>query len=165
MKLKVSRRQLLKGALATPLVLTVRSAAGTGMAMTSAGACRVRDKDRYNDEKPDKFKRTKNADEWLRKECQIVKLEKYDKNKWSRIDGEYFKGDSGYYWQLVRSGDQCDVYPKTYCKEPDYRVCENVRKEYGLVCVDEWGHPKGWCWEKPEYPPVTGSCWASLKIT
>jgi hypothetical protein len=166
MKPKITRRHLIKGALATPLVLTVRSAAGTGTAMTSAGACRIQDKDRYEYDKPDKFKRTPDADEWLRKECRIVKLEKkVGYNKWERMSGEYFKGDSGHYWQLVRSGDQCDVYPKTECKEPDYRECEYVRKEYGLVCVDEWGYPKGWAWEKPHHSPITCSCWASLKLT
>lgn len=166
MKLKVSRRHLIKGALAAPLVLTVRSAAGTGTAMTSAGACRVLDKDRYNGGGICKFQTTTSADEWLRKETQICKLEKQvGYNQWQRIDGEYFMGDSGYYWQIVRNGDQCDIYPKTDCKSPTYRSCENVRKEYGLVCVDEWGQPKGWAWEHTQYSPITCSCWASLKIT
>jgi hypothetical protein len=165
MTLKVSRRHLIKGALAAPLVLTVRSAAGTGTAMSSAGACRVADKDKYHAGKPDKFKPTQDADEWLRKECRISKLEKYSYGKWTRMDGDYFKGDTGHYWQIVRSGDQCNVYPKTECKEPTYRECEYVRTEYGLVCVDEWGNPKGWHWEKPEYSPITCSCWASLSVT
>ena len=165
MKLKVSRRHLIKGALAAPLVLTVRSAAGPGGAMTSAGACRLADKDKYADGGVQKFVKTKDADEWLRKECQVCKLERKVNTTWQRIDGEYFMGDTGHYWQLVRNGDSCEVYPKATYKSPDYRVCENVRKEYGLICVDDWGNPKGWAWEKPTYSPITGSCWASLKVT
>ena len=30
---------------------------------------------------------------------------------------------------------------------------QNVRKEYGLVCVDDSGIVKGYAWEKKDYPP------------
>jgi hypothetical protein len=165
MKLKVSRRHLIKGALAAPLVLTVRSAAGTGTALTSAGACRVADKDKYAQGTVKKsIQQGKTLDEWVRKEFQVCKIEEYKNNKWSTLQEDYFMGDSGYYWQIVRSGDNVDVYAKPTYKSPNYRWKSNVRKEYGLVCVDQNGVPKGWVWEKPEYSPVTGSCWASLKV-
>jgi hypothetical protein len=166
MKLKVTRRHLLKGSLAAPLVLTVRSAAGTGMAMTSAGACRMRDKDRYGDENVYKFRKYKDEDEWLRKEVQICKLEKKDSwGRYQQVSGEYFKGDTGCWWQMVKNGDDCNVYQKSDYDDSNCRIYQYVRKEYGLVCVDEYGQVKGFAWEKPSYSPITCSCWASLKLT
>jgi hypothetical protein len=166
MKPKVTRRHLLKGSLAAPLVLTVRSASGTGMAMTSAAACRVRDKDRYGDDHVYKFRRYKDEDEWLRTEVQICKLEKKDNyGKWQRISGEYFKGNTGCWWQMVKSGDDCEVYQKSDHTDSNCRVYQHVRKEYGLVCVDDYGRVKGFAWEKKDYSPITCSCWASLKLT
>jgi hypothetical protein len=165
MKLKITRRHLLKGSLAAPLVLTVRSASGTGMAMTSAAACRLRDKDRYEDDHVYKFQKTKGADEWLRKEVSICYLEKKDSNgTYRRISGEYFKGDTGCWWQMVKSGDDCEVYQKADHTDSNCRSYQVVRKEYGLVCVDEYGYVKGFAWEKKDYSPITGSCWASLKM-
>ena len=165
MKLKVTRRHLLKGSLAAPLVLTVRSAAGTGMAMTSAAACRLQDKDRYEDGGVYKFRRSSSDDEWLRIEVQICKIQKKDSNgKWQDVSGEYFKGNTGCWWQMVKSGDDCDVYQKSDWTDSNCRVVQNIRKEYGLVCVDDTGVVKGYAWEKKEYPPITGSCWASLKM-
>ncbi|MGH7893180.1 MAG: hypothetical protein ACREQL_00845 [Candidatus Binatia bacterium] len=164
MKLKVTRRHLLKGSLAAPLVLTVRSAAGHGMAMTSAGACRMRDADRAKDDHVYKFRRTRD-DEWLRTEAQICKLDKKDsKGKWQAIDGEYFKGNTGCWWQMVKNGDDCEVYQKSDYTDSNCRVRQNVRKEYGLVCVDDHGVVKGYAWEKKDHHPITGSCWASLKL-
>jgi hypothetical protein len=166
MKLKITRRHLLKGSLAAPLVLTVRSAAGTGTAMTSAGACRIRDKDRYEDGNVYKFQKYKDADEWLRKEVQICKLEKKDSwGRYQEISGEYFKGDTGCWWQMVKNGEDCSVYQKSDYTDSNCRIYQNVRKEYGLVCVDDYGQVKGFAWEKKEHPPITGSCWASLKLT
>jgi hypothetical protein len=165
MKLKVTRRHLLKGSLAAPLVLTVRSAAGTGTAMSSAAACRFRDKDRYGSEKVYKFRSSNSIDEWLRKEIQICKLDKLDsKNKWQAIDGEWYKGDTCW-WQVVKNGDDYDCYEKTTHTFTNCQVRQHVRKDWGLVCVDDKGAIKGFCWEKKDYPPITGSCWASLKLT
>jgi hypothetical protein len=166
MKLKVTRRHLLKGSLAAPLVLTVRTAAGTGGAMTSAAACRAADKDRYADGGTRKFRLYKDQDEWLRKEVQICKLQKKNSNGyWQDIDGEYFKGDTGCWWQMVKSGDDCNVYQKSDYTDSSCRIRQYVRKEYGLVCVDDYGQVKGFAWEKPSYSPITGSCWASFKMT
>jgi hypothetical protein len=166
MKLKLNRRHLLKGSLAAPLVLTVRSAAGHGMAMTSAAACKVRDKDRYNDDHVYKFRKYKNEDEWLRREVEICNLKKKDKHgNYQDISGEYFKGDTGCWWQMVKSGDDCEISQKSDWTEPTYKSRRTVRKEYGLLCVDDNGVPKGFAWEKKDYSPITGSCWASLKLT
>lgn len=166
MKLRVTRRHLLKGSLAAPLVLTVRSAAGHGMAMTSAAACKVRDKDRYQDDHVYKFRKYKNEDEWLRTEVDICKLKKKDsKGNWHDIDGEYFKGNTGCWWQMVKRGDDCDVYQKHDYTDSNCKRRQVVRKEYGLVCVDDNGLVKGFAWEKKEHPPITCSCWASLKLT
>jgi hypothetical protein len=165
MKLKVTRRHLLKGSLAAPLVLTVRSAAGTGMAMTSAAACRVYDKDKY-DHDVHKFKKYKDGDHWLRKETDICYLKKKDKHgHYQDVDGEYFKGDTGCWWQKVQKGDDCDVQRKDDYTDSNCKVRRVVRKEYGLVCVDDKGYVKGYHWEKPQHNPITCSCWASLKLT
>jgi hypothetical protein len=166
--MKISRRYLLKGSLAAPLVLTVRSAAGHGMAMTSAAACRFKDRDRAEDDhdKPRKFRKYAHEDEWLRRECKICRLEKKnDKGHYKVLhDEEYFKGDDGCYWQLKKNGGDYDVIQKSDYRPPKVREYQQLRKEYGLVAVDDNGHVKGWAWEKPQYHPITGSCWASVKL-
>jgi hypothetical protein len=168
MKLKVTRRHLLKGSLAAPLVLTVRSAAGTGMAIGSAAACRIRDKERYENEDVNKFKSRRQLDEWVRYEVQFCKLEKKDsQGKWQKISGEYFKdfqGTGGCWWQAVPNGDDYDVYRKIDYTDSNCRSYENVRKRYALVCVDEHGYVKDYAWAKKDDSPITGSCWASLKM-
>ena len=168
MKLKVTRRHLLKGSLAAPLVLTVRSAAGTGGAISSAAGCRINDQDRYSNGGVYKFQQYQNQDEWLRTQVQICYLDKLDsKGKWQPLSGEYFKGNTGCWWQMVQSttGGDCSVYQKSDYTDSNCRVRQNVRTEYGLVCVDDTGAVKGYAWEQKNYPPITGSCWSSLKLT
>lgn len=165
MKLKLTRRHLLKGSLAAPLVLTVRSAAGHGQAMKSAVACRIRDKEYSKDDPPYKFKPSDRDDKWLRSEVQICQLEKKNSHgDYKKIDGEYFKGNTGCYWQMVKHGEDCDVYQKPDYTDSNCRVHKKLRKEWGLVCVDEHGQVKGYAWEKKDYSPITCSCWSSLKI-
>ncbi len=164
MNLKLTRRHLLKGSLAAPLVLTVRSAAGTGTAMQSATACQVRDRDRYAHDKIYKFKPGPNDDEWLRTAVKICRIRK--KNGDKKVEsGEYFWGNTGCFWQYVKNGSDCDVYEKKDFIDSTHKVDKELRTEYGLVCIDNKGVPKYFAWEKKDYSPITCSCWASLKIT
>lgn len=165
--MKPNRRHLLKGSLAAPLVLTVRSAAGHGMAMSSAAMCRVHDADRAKDDDIHKFRKHARDDRWLRREMQICRLEKKDhKGDYEVLsDEEYYRDDDGCYCQLVKRGDDYDVIRKDDYRPPKVRVHKNLRKEYGLVCVDDRGEVKGWAWDHKDHHPITGSCWSSLKIT
>jgi hypothetical protein len=169
MKLKVSRRHLLKGSLAAPLVLTVRSASATGWAMSSAGACRVRDKDRAYEEKPYKFTNGPRDDDWLRCEVDHCKLQKQDKyGHWKDLDDHYyFRGrETNHYWRVSGSGSSCEV---TACPEYTQWNCRpksgTVRKKYALCRVDDHGNICGYEWETHHGGPISCSCWSSLKLT
>lgn len=159
--MKVTRRHLLKGSLAAPLVMTVRSASATGMALSSAGACRVRDKDRAGDVY--KFRPSKDSDEWLRCEVQICKLQqKNSRGQYVDVAGEYFKGNTGCYWKMTKVGADCTIEKHDTMTDANCRVKKVVRKEWGLVACDDQGNVKGFAWEQTSHSPITGSCWTSL---
>ena len=162
--MKVNRRHLLKGSLAAPLVLTVRSAAGHGMS-TRSMTCYEKDKQKADDDDLKNFQKDPRADTWMRREVQVCELEKKnDKGEYKRLKNEeYFKDDDGCYCQLVKKGDDYDVVKNYDYKYPKVREYKQLRKEYALVCVDERGEVKSWGWEKKGYQPVSCSCWTSLK--
>jgi hypothetical protein len=163
MKMKVSRRRLIQGALATPMVLTVRSAAGTGAALGSAGACRVVDRDRYRDGQVKKSLLSTNDEtiKYVRKEYKVGEIRK--KSNKAVESGHYLLGDDGFYWKVVRSGDNCDVTKSSFTTT-SHEWHKDVRKEYGLRGFDSTYSQHKWIWEKPDYSPLTGSCWSSLKV-
>lgn len=163
MKMKVSRRRLIQGALAVPTVLTVRSAAGTGAALGSAGACRVVDKDRYQNGQVKKSLLSTNDEtiKYVRKEYRVGEIRK--KSNKAVESGHYLTGDDGYFWKVVRSGDNCDVTRSSFTTS-SHEWHKDVRKEYGLRGFDSTYSQHRWIWEKPDHAPLTGSCWSSIKV-
>ena len=84
--MKATRRQLLKGFLAAPLVLTARLA--SALALSSAAACKVRDAKQANQYPgPDKLSNYAN-DEWLRVDVDMCELRTNGSSK--KLDGKYF---------------------------------------------------------------------------
>ena len=159
--MKPTRRQLLKGSLAAPLVLTARPA--SAWALSSAAACKTRDWEKaQNDWDLEKLAHH-HYDEWLRCDVDLCKLKVYKYGKWIDLDGEYFLGaDKTTYWKIH------DRYGKLSAEKSSYTVsnCSYTKtgtKKYGLAYVDDDFKQVGYCWEPQGGKCITKSCWWSIK--
>ncbi len=162
-----SRRSLLKGVVAAPLVLTVRPA--SAVAVGSVAACVENDalKATNYSTKPAEISAV-DSDEWMRVRLYVYYL--YDKkkpHKKERIPGLYFLGtDNTQFWQLVNKGSG-----KFSAKPTEYTVFNVHRYEkapghyYALSYVDGEGsdiRQVGYASEPNGGTPITTSCWASV---
>lgn len=159
--MKPTRRQILKGSLAAPLVLTARQA--SAWAVSSAAACRFKDADRGDKHPgPDRM-RHRADDEWLRVDIDLCEIKIEKNGKWTTLDGEYFLGaDKTTYWKL--SGDQ----GKMSAEKTKYTVYNSShkktgKKKYGLCYVDDDCNQIGYCWESFGGKCISKSCWMSIK--
>jgi len=159
--MKPTRRQLLKGSLAAPLVLTARPA--SAWALSSAAACKWRDGERAErDYELEKLVNQAN-DEWLRCDVDICKLKVYKDHQWVDVDGKYFLGvDKSTFWKVH------DSFGKLSAEKTSYTVgnCSYTKtseKKYGLTYVDDDCNQVGYCWESYGGKCITKSCWWSIK--
>lgn len=163
--MKPTRRQLLKGSLAAPLVLTARSA--SAWALTSAAACRFKDADRAKDDYHLEKLAHHADDEWLRCDVELCKLKvsKYQNYKWVEVelDGKYFLGaDKTHYWKVH------DSYGKLTAEKTSHTVSncsykKTGEKKYGICYVNDDCDQVGYCWEDRGGKCITKSCWWSIK--
>jgi len=159
--LKATRRQLLKGSLAAPLVLTARPA--SAWALSSAAACKTKDGEKAQyDQDLEKLSHY-SSDEWLRVEVDLCRLKVYKKGEWITLDGKYYLGaDKATYWKVHES------YGKLTAEKSSYTVsnCSYSKtgtKKYGLCYVDDALNEVGYCWEPRGGQSITKSCWWSIK--
>jgi hypothetical protein len=161
--MKPTRRQLLKGSLAAPLVLTARSA--SAWALTSAAACKFRDGDKAEHDQYIEKLCHQPYDEWLRCDVDLCKLKIYDKkhHKWVTLDGDHYLGaDKVTYWKVH------DSYGKLTAEKTSHTVsnCSYTKtgvKKYGICYVNEDCDQVGYCWESYGGKCITKSCWWSIK--
>ena len=165
--MKPTRRQLLKGSLAAPLVLTARSA--SAWAQSSAAACKFKDGEKAELSYDLDKLRHHADDEWLRCDVDLCKLKvsRYSRHqhRWVEVevDGEYFLGaDKSTYWKVH------DQYGKLTAEKTSYTVgnCSYEKtgeKKYGLTYVDDDCNQVGYCWESYGGKCITKSCWWSIK--
>lgn len=161
--MKPTRRQLLKGSLAAPLVLTARPA--SAWALSSAAACKVRDTEKSQQYPgPEKLSHH-SADEWLRVDCDLHKLKVYKKNRWREIDGKYFLGaDKNTFWKVSESYGQLTAQKTSYTKS-NCQATKTGERKYGLCYVDDDMYVKGYAWETHGGKCITKSCWTSIRAT
>ncbi|MCL4798013.1 MAG: hypothetical protein KJ025_00390 [Burkholderiales bacterium] len=159
--MKPTRRQLLKGSLAAPLVLTARPA--SAWALSSAAACKVRDAEKASQyPEPEKLSHWA-SDEWLRVNCDLHELKVYSSGSWKKLDGKYFLGaDKSHFWKVTESSGQLHADKTKYTvSNCDYK--KTGERKYGLCYVDDDGHQCGFAWEDHGGKCVTKSCWTSIK--
>ena len=162
--MKLSRRDLVKGTLATPLVLTARTA--QAWAVTSVGVCRANDKDRASSSPPPQMCNTM-SDDWLR--CQVQVCSLYD-NKGKQISGKYCKAcgtgsgwqTSSCYWQLDDSNPNNIKIIQTSWTTSNCTSKSTTECKYGLVYCDDSGQICGYGCQSNGGYPVSTSCWTSL---
>jgi len=155
--MKPTRRQLLKGSLAAPLVLTARPA--SAWALSSAAACKVRDAEKATQyPEPDKLSHW-SSDEWLRVNCDLVELRKDGK----KLSGKYFLGaDKAHYWKVVDDSGRLRA-DKTQHTVATCTYKKTGERKYGLCYVDDDGYQCGFGWEDHGGKCITKSCWTSIK--
>jgi len=159
--MKPTRRQLLKGSLAAPLVLTARPA--SAWALSSATACKIRDADRGSQyPKPLKM-RHYSDDEWLRVDCDLHEIKVYKKGSWHKVDGKFFLGtDKNSFWRLKDGyGGELNAEKTSYTKSNCWAKKTGERK-YGLCYVDDNAHLVGYAWETHGGKCITRSCWSTF---
>ena len=161
--MKPTRRQLLKGSLAAPLILTTRSA--SAWALTSAAACKFKDAEKADNDY-DLCKLSYDCtDEWLRCDVDMCKLKVYKYGSWHDVDGTYYLGcDKSTFWKVT------DSYGKLSAQKTSYTTsnCSHYKtgdKKYGLCYVDDDCNQVGYCWENYGGKCITKSCWWSIKGT
>ncbi len=154
-----TRRKLLKGSAAAPLIFTVQPAAAT--ARTSI-ACMSHDQ-----QKPmpgDVLAPSGSADQWLRKNIHLHQLTISDNGKPLFLKDRYFvrSWDNSSYWEL-KPGNPFGAMPAP----SPYRFGQVTESSYGermaLIQVDDKGNPIGWLWEPKGGQKCTKSCWTSIK--
>jgi hypothetical protein len=157
--MKLSRRHLLKGSLAAPLVLTVRPASAT--AITSATACLDRCKTKAQETKPPKMSDTMHSDEWMRCEVEVCRLSSSVGKPF--YDGKYFLGfDKVTYWRLDdRNPYYYPAQPSNYSKGSCYAE-KTGQKMYGICYFDQTGEMRGFAWDNQwGGSPASWSCYTS----
>jgi hypothetical protein len=165
--MKPTRRQLLKGSLAAPLVLTARSA--SAWALTSAAACRIMDSERAQHYDVEKLCNTSD-DEWTRCEVELCKLKvtqsHYDQKQWKKndqVDGDHYLGaDKTTYWRVYDDHGRL-MAEKTKHTVHNCSYTSTHKKKYGLCFVDNDCNQVGYCWESMGGKCITKSCWWSIK--
>ena len=183
--MSLERRRLVKGALAAPLILTVRTASaggkggghhgggggGGGNTLLSVGACLARDDERstgYGGPKAVLSKYEK-SDNWLRKKVEICKLKWNADNKHDKPDSDfdakalYVLGFDNKWWKLDGS-DKWGKNPKyTGMSKPKYSRKSTEGWRYALVQVDpDSGEVVGFSWENEDGQLATCTCWVSF---
>jgi hypothetical protein len=165
--MKATRRQLLRGSLAAPLVLTARSA--SAWALTSAAACRFKDAREAEHEDVEKLC-YRADDEWLRCDIDMCKLtvtkphydQKYCKQG-EELDGDHFLGaDKTTYWRVYDDRGRLSA-EKTKHTVYNCSYAKTGKKKYGLCYVDDDCQQVGYCWEDYGGKCITKSCWWSIK--
>jgi len=161
--MKPTRRQLLKGSLAAPLVLTARPA--SAWALSSAAACKIRD-EQTAQKYPGPEKLCDYAqDEWLRVDCDIHELKVYKNYRWTKIDGKYFLGtDKTTFWKVNESYGQLSGEKTSYTKN-NCTSSKTGERKYGLCYVDDDMHVCGYAWESHGGKCITKSCWTSINAS
>lgn len=162
--MKPTRRQLLKGSLAAPLVLTARSA--SAWALTSAAACKIQDADKASKDYQLEKLCNSTDDEWLRCDVDICKLtvQQRKNNKWVNVDlpDKYYLGaDKTTYWKVTESNGKCTADKSSY-KVTNCSYSKTGEKKYGLCFVDDNCNQVGYCWEDYGGKCITKSCWWSI---
>jgi hypothetical protein len=155
-----TRRALITGTLAAPVVFTVRTASGT--ALSSAMACIEKDDDRaHHWPYPDKCVEGSREDEWLRVKKDLVEIHKYGTNKPLTNRRFFLSHDGDKYWELIKDGNG-------YRAEPKYSTAEygKYRKvgEGKFLAYHDNGDIVGYGWEDKHGKNITKSCWTSLRL-
>jgi hypothetical protein len=162
--MKPSRRDLLRGTLAAPLVLTARTAGA--WAQTSAGVCRTYDKDRAQSNPPKECVSV-SSDEWLRIRVRICGLKD---SKGNSLSGKYCKGcGSGTGWQYSTTYwkvDDSDPYniklSQTSWTTGNCAPSWTSQYVYCIAYCDDSGNVCGYGCQPNGGYPVSASCWTSL---
>lgn len=160
------RRRFLAGSASLPVILTIQS--GAALAQTSAavlvGGCATADA-----EKPLPTLTSLSADEWVRREIQLVTLKVNDVPYTSPTSAtNFFRNlNNSAYYQYTD-----DATPPVLLSGPGVPVPggpgvveTNVigGTRYALVLVDGTGAPVGFAWDQGTGgQKLTGSCWTSF---
>ena len=157
-----TRRKLLQGSAALPLVLTVRPASGE--ARTSVASCLQRDAER----RPEYIlASTAQPDDWMRAKIDILELTIWDsdKKKWVELtDRKFFLGfDKATYWECDR-GDpwRRPASPSSYRRGMNVKEAKKGQRNALVYVSSPDGRVVGMAWERHGGHHSTKSCWTSL---
>jgi len=157
-----TRRKLLQGTAAAPLILTVRPAAAT--ARSSLVGCFDRDEKRTVDWV---MQSSAYPDDWMRTKVDILELTIWDsdKKKWTQLtDRKFFVGfDKTTYWECdPRDPWRSPASPSIYRKGTDVKEEKKSERDAIVYVSSPDGHVVGMGWEKNGGSQCTKSCWTSL---
>lgn len=167
-KMNISRRELVKGGLAAPLVLTLRHA--SAQAQTSL-SCLQKSMSQAQISPPPKW--ANSADSWLRKSVKIYKLQRWDdkKKKWEWLAGGkylfYFPSNNTRQYNQLNAEIPFDT--GSMVTNPALTPSNTTQGPYitrqAIVYVDSKGAEVGFAWEKPAQSFVTSqSCATSTAL-
>jgi hypothetical protein len=157
-----TRRKLLQGSAALPLVLTVRPA--SGRATTSLASCLQRDADR----RPEYILASNaHSDDWMRAKVDILELSVYDTDtrKWVELkDRKFFLGfDRATYWECDRNDPwRSPASPSNLRKGVNVKEEKKGQRNAIVYVSNPDGRVVGMAWEKHGGYHTTRSCWTSL---
>lgn len=160
-----TRRRFLAGSASLPVIMTIQSGAALAQESTAvlAGRCATADA-----EKPLPTLTSSSADEWVRREIQLVTLKVNDVAYTGPASSTFFRNlnNSAYYQYL---DDITPPVPLGVVGVPvpggpgvvETNVIGGTR--YALVLVDGTGAPVGFAWDEGTGgQKLTGSCWTSF---
>ena len=154
---KPSRRRLVQGSLAVPLVLTLRTAQGQGVAASSAMACLARDSARAAVDRPQSML-SFDADDWMRKSVDLLRVYHWVDGKKTPVDNyKYFLGRNNVYWRLYEQFGQTSGVA-TQWNTGNCWGEKTGETRFALVYVNSLGEPTGLAFERNGGSAVTFSC-------
>lgn len=157
----LKRRDLIKGAAAVPLALTLRP--GGALARSSSVVCLSRDAQRAAGIPQPAPIAQADVDDWMRGQISLCQVSTNNGKDWSTQ--RYFVGvDKTSLWQISTTSTG-----ETATKHATYNVGNVMvkmtgEKRHALMYVDSQGNGiTGYAMEKNGGNATTGSCWTSVK--
>ena len=158
---KSLRRSVLKGALAAPAILTVRTA--SAQAAASNVPCIMRNAAAVQRLRATPVMTSVDADEWFRQRVDILELADLQSTK--KIPGKFFLGADGrHFWKLNDGQGAHMMAAPTNFTTSSVVANKTGEVKYALVYVDERGNPTGFAWERRNGMLVANTCMASMGL-
>lgn len=155
--IKPSRRRLVRGTLAVPLVLTVRAAQGQGVAASSAMACLARDSARAGIDQPKEILPV-DTDDWMRTSVDLLRVFHWVNGNQTLVDdNKYFLGRDNVFWRLVESIGSISATASEWNTSNSFGEPTGEQR-FALIHVNALGEPVSFAFEKIGGSAVTTSC-------
>lgn len=161
--MKETRRRLLKGSLAAPLLLTVRPAGA--QALRSNAICATRDQLRATQSPTLNDLTLTDEDDWFRVKVDLVELGRFKEVQGlDTIEGKFFiSSDNTRYWRLQEAGPKGSFAVPTNYTVQDVVPRNLGEARYALVSIGPDGQPIGYLLEGRGGFAITGSCLTSFR--